>query len=120
MKDAKGHGSNSRGGGAPRVVEDRSVPGATHALIGGDGKVIGRLYSQGSPAWREEGTGASKVARIAQAHGIQGGPFKVQSLALNRVGTPWATQKSYRNNTVAEHVAKYMRTDGDYTRVKTR
>lgn len=36
----------------PHVVADTSVPGATHALVRGDGKVVGRLYKSGSPAWR--------------------------------------------------------------------
>lgn len=64
---------------------------------------------------------------IAAMHGIPtahlrsyGGPHKVQTLALGHAGPPWATQKSYRNKTVAESVAKGMRTDGSYTRVKTK
>lgn len=130
MKDAKGHGSDARGGSTPKVVPDKTVPGATHALVGGDGKVIARLYSQGSPAWREPEEaksggikiigGEGKVARIAQQHGIQGGPFKVQTLNTKLAGVPFETKKSYRNNTVAEHVAKYMRIDGAHTRIKVR
>lgn len=114
------------GDSAPKVVPDKSVPGATHALVGGDGKVVARLYTQGSPAWREpnEGIkvigGEGKVARIAQQHGIQGGPFKVQTLNTKLAGSPFQTQKSFRNNTVAEHVARGMRIDGNYTRVKVR
>lgn len=130
MKDAKGHGSNKRGGSAPRVVPDKTVAGATHALVGNDGKVIARLYSEGSPAWREPGALA-----VAAAHGIptahlapapkqttntNAGPFKVQSLDTKRVGQPWATQRSFRNNTVAERVALRMAADGAHMRVKVR
>lgn len=85
MKDAKGHGSDPRGGGI--------------SVINGQGK----------------------VARIAQMHGIQGGPIKVQTLDTKRAGPPWATQRSYRNNTVAEHVAKFLRMDnGSTTRIRFR
>lgn len=60
----------------------------------------------------------SHVARIMQAHNIQGGPFKVQSLDTSLVGKPWATAKTFKNRTVAERVAQGMRSDGGYTRVK--
>lgn len=105
MKDAKGHGSDPRGGSGVRFNVDPKT---------------GTTPGQRAIAAREMfgSTGQAKVARIAQAHGIQGGPFKVQSLNLKLVGQPFKTVKSYRNNTVAEHVAKYMRTDGDFTRVR--
>lgn len=104
-KDAKGHGSDGRGGGL-------TVTDSARARIA---SVINR------------GSGQAHVARIAQAHGIQGGPVKVQALDTSRAGQPWGTQKSFRNTTVAEHVAKYARMDngkgtspGGYMRVKVR
>lgn len=73
------------------------------------------------------GSGERHTARIAQAHGIQGGPFKVQALDTQRAGQPWATKKAFGNSTVAEHVAKYERMDkgkgtnaGGYMRIKVR
>jgi hypothetical protein len=64
---------------------------------------------------------------IAASHGIQtahlgpqGGPIKVQALDTKRAGQPWATKKAYGNRTVAETVAKGMRTDGGYMRIKAR
>lgn len=73
MKDAQGHGSNSRG-----------------------------------------------ALAVAAQHRIPTGHLKVQRLALDRAGPPWATVKSVRNRTVAEHIAKYMRTDGAYMRIHTK
>lgn len=107
MKDAKGHGSDARGGG-------RRLPSVSQVPLG---KLPGEAGVQASMA-RIGAAGQAHVARIAQAHGIQGGPFKVQSLNLKLAGQPFKTVKSFRNNTVAEHVAKYMRTDGGYTRVR--
>lgn len=92
MKDAKGHGSNSRGGALG--FWEHPVPAAS--------------------------SGVAKVAAIARAHGISGGPFKVQALNLRTAGPPWQTAKAYRNRAVAERVAQHMRTDGGYTRVKMR
>lgn len=65
-------------------------------------------------------SGHARVAGIAAQHGIRGGPFKVQSLALGRVGKPWSTQKAYGNKAVAERVAQHMRTDGGYMRVRAK
>lgn len=106
MKDAKGHGSDGKGGVAFNVNPKTGVTAAQRAAAARE-----MFGSEG---------GAAKLARIAQQHGIQGGPFKVQTLALDRVGQPWATKKSFRNNTVAETVAKHMRTDGGYMRIKAK
>lgn len=65
-------------------------------------------------------SGHARVAAIAAQHGIKGGPFKVQSLALSRAGQPWSTKLAYRNKAVAERVAQHMRTDGGYMRIKVR
>lgn len=91
MKDAKGHGSNPRG-------------------------ALGFWSHESAPV----ASGVAHVASIARAHGIAGGPFKVQSLNTKLLGRPWQTDKAYRNRAVAERVAQHMRTDGGYTRVRMR
>lgn len=108
MKDAKGHGSDARGGDAAKEAVRQ---------IGGIGRAkIANIINNSS--------GEAHVARIAQAHGIQGGPYKVQGLdaSPNRAGQPWATQKQYTRRAVAERIAQHMRTDNaaDLVRVKVR
>lgn len=130
MKDAKGHGSNPRGTAPGYAGRDQMGRTYTQALRDHDRFPKQNPTLPNGEDYKTPGSGGGggvtvingqgKVARIAQAHGIQGGPFKVQTLNTKLAGTPFETKKSYRNNTVAEHVAKYMRTDGDYTRVKVR
>lgn len=133
MKDAKGHGSNKRGGMAKVSVDpaklgfrmaDIGPGGKEHNVVTGGARFnvdpkTGTTPAQRAAASREMfGTGHAKVARIAQQHGIQGGPFKVQALNLKLAGQPFQTVKSFKNNTVAEHVAKYMSVDGAHTRLR--
>lgn len=45
------------------IIADTSVPGATSALYR-DGELIARLYTEGSPAWREPSEPAPVRARV--------------------------------------------------------
>lgn len=170
MKDAKGHGSEKRGGTGTfkRGMQDflGSQGATTHGAMGRSefasqpapqgakfqarqamkaannpdswaarygtqtdrdrlrAEAINSGVDAGFSSARHE-AGLAKVVSIAAQHGIptshlSGGPHKVQTLALGHSGQPWATQKAYRNRVVAERVAQYMRTDGGYTRVKTK
>lgn len=91
-KDAQGHGSDARGQFGLAAALNRAQHG---------------------------------TRRLAAQHGIStdhlgpGGPIKVQTLDTSRAGQPWATKKAYGNRTVAETVAKGMRTDGGFMRIKT-
>lgn len=117
MKDAKGHGSDKRGGVGDFSRQQLLANYATMHGTAAATKAAARL-----PVDRPDVkmTGQAHVARIAQAHNITGGPFKVQALDTSRAGKPWATAKSYKNRTVAERVAQGMRQDGGYTRVRTK
>lgn len=99
-KDAKGHGSEQRGGIA--------TP-ASKALLA---RMIAEQHGPASIAAQH----GIPVRHLAPQ--ISSGPFKVQSLAPQRAGTPWATERAYGNRTVAERTAQNMRADGGYTRVK--
>lgn len=103
MKDAKGHGSNGNG----RVgfnIDPKTGPTLAQKAV-----AASVMYGSRDPR------------TIAAMHNIptgQLGAFKVQSLALDRAGKPWATTNRYGNRAVAERVAQHMRTDGGYTRVR--
>lgn len=89
--------------------------------LGAEHPSVGASLRAAAAAERDRlaGPGQHAVARIAQQHGIKGGPFKVQSLNTKLAGQPWAgTGKGYGRRAVAERVAQHMRTDGGYTRVK--
>ncbi len=149
MKDAKGHGSNKRGGGSGKMAKvsvDPSKLGFRMADIGPGGKehnvVTGGAampnYSNPTPTPYNKNYATAELGgahAVAAAHGIptdhlapaptqrvntNAGPYKVQSLDTNRTGQPWATQRSFRNNTVAERVALRMAADGGHMRVKVR
>ena len=130
MKDAKGHGSNPRGTAPGYAGRDQLGRTYTQALRDHDRFPKQNPNMPNSEDYRTPPgsgggginviNGQGKVARIAQQHGIQGGPFKVQSLDTKLAGTPFKTEKSYRRRAVAERVAQHMRTDGGYTRVKYR
>ncbi len=117
-KDAKGHGSDARGGSSAReqAISDWKNKGTSDQQVtAGIRALFGLPDTHGAVS-------------IAAQHGIptshlggpQGGPIKVQELDTKRAGQPWATKKAYGNRTVAETVAKGMRTDGGYMRIKTR
>lgn len=114
-KDAKGHGSEKQGGSGGVGNFSREQLLQNYAAMHGTAaatKAASRLpISVG---------GISHVARIMQSHNIQGGPFKLQSLDTSLAGKPWATSKTFKNRTVAERVAQGMRSDGGYTRVRTK
>lgn len=101
-KDAKGHGSDKRGGGFS--VDPKAGPTPVQKAV-----AAREMYGSRDPR------------TLAAMHGIPTGhlgQFKVQALALDRAGKPWATAKRYGNKTVAERVAQGMRADGGYTRVR--
>lgn len=103
-KDSKGHGSDKRGGGFS--VDPKAGPTAVQKAV-----AAREMYGSRDPR------------TIAAMHNVPTahlGAFKVQALALDRAGKPWATQKSYGNRAVAERVAQHMRQDGGYTRVRTK
>lgn len=104
-KDAKGHGSDAHG-----IAAMHGIP--TAHLRPGQFTREQLIHNYAVM----HGTAAATKA----APRLTGGRHKVQTLALGHAGPPWATQKAYRNRTVAERVAGHMRTDGGYTRVKTK
>lgn len=114
MKDAQGHGSNTRGGAVKNyaAVMARN-PGYNNLRAKLD--AFNRVHLDDRQAAMALANGHPKADKVA-AHGA----FKVQELALKRAGTPWATKKAYGRRATAEKVAQNLRVDGGYTRVKVK
>lgn len=112
MKDAKGHGSDGRGGHVPGKMTPQQVKEVLNRAA--NAPKYGEPLSKTLDRW----SGQTHVAQIAAQHKISSGPIKVQSLNTKLAGSPWQTAKRYGNRTVAERVAQHMRTDGHYVRVK--
>lgn len=116
MKDAKGHGSNPRGT-APGYA-GRDAMGRTYTQAIRDFDRFPKQNPKMPNAEDYRTPGEAKVASLASQHGIGTGHLKVQALDTKMAGSPWRTQKRFGNRTVAETVAKGMRTDGGFMRIK--
>lgn len=116
-KDAKGHGSDARGG-AVRNYADVMKRNPGYGNLRAKGDAFNAVHPDDRQAALALANGHPKADAAPVHGGMRGGPYKVQSLNTKLAGKSWRTEKGYGRRAVAERVAQHMRTDGGYTRVR--